>query len=268
MKGFQQFIREKKYLLNVSSASLKWYSESFKSLGIEDPSQEDLSQWVMKKREAGLSAVSVNTYARAINCYLKWNGSPLRVAKLKVPFKLPDTFSKSDIEKFMKWKPKTDPQSRLQCLILMLADCGLRINEALGLKWSDVEFDDLLLLVCGKGDKERRVPFSFELRRFLYKRRTLSMHDRVFCTRNGRKLSDRNVLRDVKLLCLKLEIHVPDRTVHAFRHSFAVNYLRKGGSVFHLQKALGHSDLEMSRKYANLLTEDLQKIHNQISLLS
>ena len=47
-----------------------------------------------------------------------------------------------------------------------------------------------------------------------------------------------------------------------------VNYLRKGGSVFHLQKMLGHSTLEMARRYANLTTEDLQQIHEKVSLLS
>jgi site-specific recombinase XerD len=60
----------------------------------------------------------------------------------------------------------------------------------------------------------------------------------------------------------------PERTLHAFRHTFAVHYLRKGGSVFHLQKVLGHSTLEMTRRYANLLTEDLQAVHQKISLLA
>ena len=50
-------------------------------------------------------------------------------------------------------------------------------------------------------------------------------------------------------------------------HTFAVNYLRKGGSVFHLQKMLGHSSLEMTRRYANLMTEDLQAVHQRLSLL-
>ena len=48
----------------------------------------------------------------------------------------------------------------------------------------------------------------------------------------------------------------------------AVNYLRKGGSVFHLQKVLRHSSLEMTRRYANLMTEDLQAIHQRVSLLA
>jgi len=69
-------------------------------------------------------------------------------------------------------------------------------------------------------------------------------------------------------LCGRLGIIPPAQTVHAFRHTFVVNYLRKGGSVFHLQKMLGHSTLEMARRYANLTTEDLQQIHEKVSLLS
>jgi len=75
-------------------------------------------------------------------------------------------------------------------------------------------------------------------------------------------------LRDVKRLCVRLGFDPPRRTLHAFRHTFSVNYLRKGDLVFHLQKCLGHSSLEMSRRYANLMTEDLQAIHQEISLLA
>jgi integrase/recombinase XerD len=77
----------------------------------------------------------------------------------------------------------------------------------------------------------------------------------------------RVVLRAVKNLCTRLGFDPPARTVHAFRHTFAVNYIRRGGSVFHLQKVLGHSTLEMTRPYANLMTEDLQAVHERVSLL-
>jgi integrase/recombinase XerD len=90
----------------------------------------------------------------------------------------------------------------------------------------------------------------------------------LFSNRNGAKLGRRNVLRDVKQLCKRLGFNPPARTLHAFRHTFAIHYLRKGGSVFHLQKVLGHSTLEMTRRYANLMTEDLQAVHERVSLLS
>ena len=81
----------------------------------------------------------------------------------------------------------------------------------------------------GKGRKQRKIPFSFELRRHLC-RFLVDLHPEqlIFTTRHGRKLGRRNVLRDVKLLCRRLGITTPERTLHAFRHTFAVYYLRKG----------------------------------------
>lgn len=90
----------------------------------------------------------------------------------------------------------------------------------------------------------------------------------LFANRSETKVGRRNALRDVKLLCRRMGFAPPARTLHAFRHTFAVNYLRRGGSVFHLQKVLGHSTLEMTRRYANLMTEDLQAVHERVSLLS
>jgi integrase/recombinase XerD len=62
-------------------------------------------------------------------------------------------------------------------------------------------------------------------------------------------------------------IPIPERSLHAMRHMFAVEHLRRGGSVFHLQKVLGHSSLEMNRRYAKIMTEGLQRMHRQASLL-
>src|SRR6185369_6179733 len=90
----------------------------------------------------------------------------------------------------------------------------------------------------------------------------------LLASRNETRLGRRVTLRDLKRMCSKyLGFPPPPRTQHAFRHTFAVNYLRRGGSVFHLQKVLGHSTLEMTRRYANLLTEDLQAVHHKVSLL-
>jgi len=80
-----------------------------------------------------------------------------------------------------------------------------------------------------KGRKQRKTPFSFELRRHLYRFLVdLRPEQLIFATRHGRKLGRRNVLRDVKLLCQRLGITPPERTLHAFRHTFVRSLSPKG----------------------------------------
>ena len=265
--SFSQFIKERQYLHNVTPATLEWYRQSFAALGTESPSDADLKNFVLRMRERGLKATGVNCRARAVNAYLKWMGSPLRVLKLKEPQYVLPTFTAEQVALIVRHKPRGFYKCRLHLLLLVLLDTGCRISEALGLRGQDVDLDSLLLTFTGKGQKQRKVPFSFELRKYLCKS-SAGTSDLIFCTRHGRKLNRNIVRRDVKLLCERLGFDPPARTLHATRHTFALNYLRKGGSVFHLQKVLGHSSLEMTRRYANLMTEDLQAVHQRISLLA
>jgi integrase/recombinase XerD len=151
MSKFDQFTKERLYLNNVSPRTIEWHKQSLKWLRVEEPSEADLRAVVLRMREAGLKASSVNCRLRSINAYLKWSGSPLKVPKLKEPVNVLATYSQKDITAFAAWKPKRDCKRRLQTLVLMLADTGCRISELLTLHWEDVNFDDLLVTVRGKG---------------------------------------------------------------------------------------------------------------------
>ena len=280
--GFSEFTRERQFLSNVSPSTLEWYKHSFKWLRTESPSQDDLKAAVVRMREKGLKATGCNSAIRAINTYLHWSSagsevkcSPVcqhpKIAQLKEPQLMLPTFTEQQIRLLVAWKPANKYQDRLHLITLFLLDTGCRISEALSLRVSEINVENLLVTLDSKGRKQRVVPFSFELRKAMtrYCKESSRMPDHLLfanCTQT--KLGRRNVLRDVKLLCRKLGFIPPGRTLHAFRHTFAVNYLRRGGSVFHLQKVLGHSTLEMTRRYANLMTEDLQAVHERVSLLS
>jgi len=278
---FEQFIRERQLLSNVTPSTVEWYKNSLKWLPSESPSQENLKDTVMRMREKGLKATGCNCVLRAINAYLHWSagierkcgpGCPhLRVPKVKEPQLVLPTFTPPQIRSLIAWKPRQPCQRRLHLLTLILLDTGCRISEALTLRVSEIDVANLLITLDGKGRKQRIVPFSFELRKSIF--RYISDYNRkpdllLMASRNETLLGRRVMLRDVKRLCKRLGFAPPTRTLHAFRHTFAINYLRKGGSVFHLQKVLGHSTLEMTRRYANLVTEDLQAVHERVSLLS
>ncbi len=283
MSRFATFIQERRYLKNVSPSTISWYTSALKWLPSESPSQEELKDAVMRMRAKGLKETGCNAATRAINAYLHWNSGSerkcgpgcqhFRAPQLKEPQNILPTLTEAQVTRIVNWKPrhKNFYQRRLHLLTLFLLDTGCRISEALTLHVRDLDLDNLLVMLDGKGRKQRVVPFSFALRRALYRfiadfnRRPDSL---LFSTRQDTRVGRMTALRGVKLLCEQLGFNPPARTLHAFRHTFAVHYLRKGGSVFHLQKVLGHSSLEMTRRYANLMTEDLQAVHERVSLLS
>lgn len=280
--GFERFISERRYLANVTEATIQWYTHAFKWLETDAPSQEDLKAAVLKMRAKGLRATGCNSAIRALNAYVHWADagadikcSPAckhpKLAELKEPQCVLPTFTDKQIRLLVEWKPKDRFERRLHLILLFLFDTGARIGEVLKLRVSDINLDDLLVKLDGKGRKQRIVPFSFELRKTIHRyitefgRRPESL---LFATSAETELGRRNVLRDVKILCKSLGFTAPRRTLHATRHTFATGYLRRGGNVFALQRVMGHSELETTKRYAHMTTADLQAAHQRLSLLS
>lgn len=283
MSRFADFIRERKYLSNVSPATVSWYTHAFKWLPSESPTQAELKDIVLRMREAGLKETGCNAAIRAINAFLHWSSDSERrcgagcthprIRQLKEPEIVLPTLTAAQVLSIVQWrpKPKNFHQRRLHLLALLLLDTGCRITEALTVRVSDIDLDNLLATLDGKGRKQRIVPVSFALRKAVHRFVAdfgLKPESLLLGTLDGGRVRRMTALRSIKWLCERLGFVPPARTLHAFRHTFAVNYLRRGGSVFHLQKVLGHSSLEMTRRYANLVTADLQAVHERVSLLS
>jgi len=168
----------------------------------ESPTEDELKQVVLRMREKGLRATGCNSAIRSINAYLKWSGSPLKIPQMKEPQTILPTYSAAQLRLLLDSKPKRVSGHRLSTLIALLADTGCRIDQALSVHWKDIDFDNLLVLLHGKGRKDRLVPVSLELRRrrFLFQRKTESKEGLVFPTQVGTKQGRRNVLRDFKQL--------------------------------------------------------------------
>jgi integrase/recombinase XerD len=182
--------------------------------------------------------------------------------------KVIETFTDKQLLAFINYKPKEFSEKRLHTLLLLLIDTGCRIEEAITLVRENVDLDSLAVRVRGKGGKERIVPISIELRKSLFKFLRTHSFDLVFCTRHGKPLMYRNILRNFKTLADRLGVSGVRLSFHTLRHTFAVNFVRQGGNLFYLQRQLGHTDLAMTKRYVNLQTEDLQRSHLKLSTLA
>jgi integrase/recombinase XerD len=171
----------------------------------------------------------------------------------------------------LTFRAKDFAQWRVYALVSTILDTGCRIDELLTARTADFDIDNLLITVCGKGRKERRVPFGIELRKVLFrfgqfKNRAGVRSELMFPAREGGKWEQRNALRSY--YCLLKRLGLPRSGFHRLRHTFATQYLRNGGDVVRLSIILGHSEISTTMKYVHLLTEDLQRPHQSLSILN
>jgi site-specific recombinase XerD len=223
----------------------------------------------------GIRPVSVNSYLTCVRAYLNWLHSEgflkekPRVHLLKFEQKVIATFSPDQVQRLLTLKPKGRNAARAHIVCCVLLDTGLRISEALGIRREDIDFDNMCLKVTGKGNKQRQVPISFEMRKLLFRWVQRCPRDFVFGTRSGTKMTVRNFQRDFKLMCGNLDITDVRCSPHTLRHTFAVSYLRAGGNLFYLSKILGHTSVKTTERYLqSLQVGDLQVVHNRLSLLT
>lgn len=270
MQKYKEFIEEKKYLANVSPKTIQIYEHSFawvEKYCPEGITEAGILEMVKDARRLGRTTSTINTRLGVVKTYCKWAGIDVKVQMLKEGERVVRIFSPEDIRKLISYRPKS--QRRVHTLALVLLDTGLRLDEALGMKISDVDMDNLLLTVRGKGDKDRKVPMSFELRRALFTLIGSRGFGFVFSVASGAKYSKRNAYRDFMALCKKLGINPPPRAIHALRSTFAVGYLRNGGNTYYLQRILGHTSGRMTEKYLRAVqVDDLSAVHQRLSILS
>ncbi len=164
--------------------------------------------------------------------------------------------------------------SRDQAIIMVLVDTGLRANELCSLLIGDVDLKTGKIGIKhgdeggAKGGKGRIVYLGKASRRTLWR----YLADRedgddpdsfLFMARDNRPYNPSSLRQLIQGIAEKA--NVKNAYPHRFRHTFAITYLRSGGDVFTLQALLGHSSLDMVRRYARIADLDVEKAHRKAS---
>jgi integrase/recombinase XerD len=153
------------------------------------------------------------------------------------------------------------------CLLTLLASTGLRIAEALGIRFSDIDFLDKSIQIVGKGKRLRTIFFDLErlestLTEYLELRRSLSVaHEYLFVSiKEYRPLGSRGFQKLLKGYLAKARLSV-SVTPHSLRHSFATVTIEKGGNIKAVSQILGHANCSITIDlYTHLSNEHLREV--------
>jgi integrase/recombinase XerC len=188
----------------------------------------------------------------------------------KIDRKIPEILTISEMNKFLDRLPKKNfIELRNKAIFELLYATGMRISELTNLKLTDIDFENRLLRVMGKGKKERIVPFNETARDALLRFNRESnlkfkiIKEYVFINTRGNKITDRSVERILQESFKQVMDSDKHVYPHLFRHSFATHLLQKGANLRVIQELLGHSNLSTTEKYTTLNFSDLLKVYRQ-----
>jgi len=185
---------------------------------------------------------------------------PLEPVAINVVEKLIDTCKGNDLLTL-----------RDKSLLLFLLDSGARASEVCALDINDIDaVTGSAMIRNGKGRKPRIVFLGQKTRKAIRTYLKIRNENEYFrtqkalwITREAERLTYWGLNLMLKRRSELAEVEKPE--LHDFRRAFALNFLRNGGDIYTLQKLMGHSDLQVMRRYLAQTTEDLQVAHNKFS---
>lgn len=193
------------------------------------------------------------------------------IENVRSPINRPDQiqpFNEEQVEALLRAAKNSRHPKRDEAVILFMLDTGVRASEFCNLKVDDVDVVSRKAIVLGKGNKHRAIYFGRETGRLLWKYindEGIRGTSPLFQSDKGRGLTRSGLLQLIERLGKEAKIEATRCSPHTLRHTFAVMFLRGGGSVFSLKEMLGHTDLSMTNRYVCLAQADIQNQHRQFS---
>lgn len=187
----------------------------------------------------------------------------------KLEKKLPTYLTNKEIAKLFNIRLTKPVDYRNKAILEVMYATGARISEVINLELNQIDFEECIIRVVGKGKKERIIPlddvaiealdnYINNYRPFLIKNETCNY---VFLNKNGEKISRQMIFKILKNLANKAGI-TKEISPHTLRHSFASNLLNNGADLRVIQELLGHENLETTEIYSHLQNKKIKDDYN------
>ena len=290
LSAVERFLRYLKVERNCSDLTIKSYREDLVSLieyleqSLGHPPQAaqitplDLRTYVVALHEAGYAKSSVSRRLASLRSFYRFAqreglssqnpAKPLRNPRRER--KLPHFLTTAEIGKLLSAPPANEPMGlRDRAIFETMYSAGLRVSELVGINDDDLDLDDGLVRVRGKGKRERLAPLGTfavkAVRRWLNERQLAGKPGRgspVFVNKFGTRLTTRSVARMMEkyLLTTGLDLRT---SPHTLRHSFATHLLDRGADIRSVQELLGHRSLVTTQIYTHVSTASLKQVYER-----
>ena len=263
VRGYQDFLKRfvewlaLKNVIDISDLTLARINEY--QLYIDAKPSERGGNEKLTKR-------TVQTYMRHIKIFISFCFSEAFISeaihlKMKTPKSerpVIEILTDDEVSVILSCFTKSETGLRNTAIILVMLDCGLRLEEFTRIKSNHINFEKGYMKVIGKGRKERIVPLGLKVRKsllaYLYKRRMADSpeDDQYFFLTDRRKRMTTSCISSL-MGRLKKFTDISRLHAHLFRHTFATNFLVNNiGDVYELSRLLGHSELRTTEQYLQL----------------
>jgi integrase/recombinase XerD len=250
-----------------------------KNVAITRATRADVMGFIAFRVEAGAKPRST---ARQLSSFRRFFRHLLRegslredptsqIAMPKIGRSLPKSLSEDEVESLLNAPLVSDPLgARDRTMLEVLYATGLRVSELVSLKYSQLNLNQGVLRVHGKGDRERMIPLGEEavrwLREFIGSGRGEILLDRstdyLFPTRRGDHMTRQAFWHIIKRYARKSNID-KEPSPHTLRHAFATHLLNHGADLRVVQMLLGHSDLSTTQIYTHVARERIKELHSK-----
>ncbi len=246
---------------------------------LNDVRTDDITEYLMAQRKAGLSPSSLSQHLAAIKVFFRFLTQekllPANVAdnldSPKLWKLLPHTLSTAEVETLLAAPNTRKPIGlRDKALLELMYATGLRVSETANVHAGDINAEMGFLRCVGKGNKERVVPIGKPaleaVQHYVERARPRMLKSKattnLFVTRSGEPMLRQDIWRLIRKLIVKAGI-AKRVTPHTLRHSFATHLLDHGADLRVIQQMLGHADIATTQIYTHVDASRLKSVHNQ-----
>lgn len=243
----------------------RYVKERFNIEQLENIDTKHIKQYLLEKRDNGVQTVTLNTYLKHLKVFFNFcseeeycNNIAKKVKRAKEPKIIINTFNDSEIVNMLKvYDYSNYLNARNKLIIAMLVDTGIRNTELCTITMEDVKPE--MILIKGKGDKERFVPTSPALKKQMIKYERIRdkhlknkhcVYNNYFLSSRYRNLTDCSIDRVVKIAGKKSKVRSEIRcSAHTIRHWYAQTQIKNGLDIYSCSRLLGHESIYITKRY-------------------